>query len=110
MKPCPKNKAIRSENYKKWCKQQPCCLSGDMKTGDIDIVMAHNTVNIPSSCKGTANKNHDIWGLPMRKDLHDLSHNDQAYAGERIFEAYDKDRDELIIEHMTRFIMEGNNF
>ena len=71
--PMPKLKVIRDSKYLEWIKSKPCVDHDQRCYGDI--VPAHQNVPIPSSAKGTSQKNHDIWALQIHQSKHLLEHN-----------------------------------
>jgi hypothetical protein len=96
MKPQPKLKAIRDPEYLAWIKKQICVLDWIEKLSHDDIVPAHQNLPIPSSCKGTSNKNHDIWALPMHYTEHLQEHNGEI-------KITNEQKMKLVLEHLVRY-------
>lgn len=102
MNPQPKMKRIKCPKYLKWLRHGTCviCKMG-MKPYD-DIVPSHQTIPIPSSVKGTGQKEHDIWSLPVHSTEHnELEHNMGLKIDNRI---------KKIIAHIFTYLIEIKNF
>ena len=69
-----KIKSVRDPKYLKWLRNFSCVYCHQYRHENEDIVAAHQT--IPElkyiSVKGTSNKEHDNWALPMHKTEHDV--------------------------------------
>ena len=74
MNPQKKIKSVRDPRYRKWLRGWSCVNCHQYKNANEDIVAAHQT--IPElkyiSVKGTGQKEHDNWCLPMHKTEHDI--------------------------------------
>lgn len=75
MNPQPKLKRIECKAYLHWLRNRACVICGEYKTTFEDVVPSHQTIKIPSSVKGTAQKSHDIHALPVHSTEHtELEH------------------------------------
>jgi hypothetical protein len=98
MNPQPKLKRIKCQPYLNWLKTQKNCTF-DYGTGDI--VPAHQTVRISSSVKGTGQKEHDIFALPLYDSLHKLEHGGQYKIENKV---------DKIINHIFKYLIQKKNY
>jgi len=84
MNPQPKLKRISEPEYGIWTHDtRSCVITGEISTQYQDVVLAHQTIIKRLSAKGTSQKDHDIWGLPLIAWIHQQEHDGKDIWGDR---------------------------
>lgn len=104
-------KRISNKKYLKWLRTQPCCMEGYIGPCSGDIIPCHQTLRIPERAKGIAQKDHDIYALPMCFNHHCIEGADGVETFWGILkkspsENIDEIRALRILQHLTRFLSE----
>jgi hypothetical protein len=106
--PQPKTKPVIDKKYLEFIGTQPCCVCLHPFFNGGDIVPAHQTIKVPSSVKGTGQKDHDCWALPLHYICHNEEHSGFLEIADRkrkildLWLKYNPDLIDEIIDHVTR--------
>lgn len=90
----------RNEEYLKWIRSQPCCLTKQEPFGWVPIEACHYRIGQDG---GTSLKPSDYRVLPMTSEQHRRQH---AEGEETFWNRWHTDPRRLIIRHMVRYIEE----
>lgn len=84
----PKSKRFKSKIYKKYIKNQPCCISGQI---DVD----------PHHVKSIGSGGSDLTMIPLSHELHQECHKIGKHTFQR---KYDIDFNEIQVGYLQQFI------